>query len=285
MSLKGDYDNNKSVTASDATYLLSWVAANGPANYPNPVVNNNDGQTYLIDGDKNELNPTGGAMASASDATYILSWIAANGPAEPVYPKTVVNNNDGQSYTIDWHTKLKWNELVLQQETSYLYFFIEIYNLPTSQFNLNDGLVASLNSSQDNNIANKSDISFNGFLQEYSGNDDADLISDANNPLNEIKLKTNTLYHKAMAVPLIFDSDNIKQIGIYNFNDGHSYNGGTENNLGDTYNANTVGNTITILNKDTLIIDNETKWLYRMRNGVGTKLFQINSNTNGEIFV
>jgi hypothetical protein len=284
MSLKGDYDNNSSVSASDATYVLSWIAADGPANFPNTVVNSNDGQSYIIDSTKNELNPTGGTMASASDATYVLSWIAADGPAQPNYPKTVVNNNDGQTYTIDWHTKLKWNELQLQQATSYLYFFIEIYNLPISQFEIDDGLIVKLNSAEQSKISNKSNT-YSEYIQEYTDVNDKDLITDTNNPLNEIKLKTNTLYHKSMAIPMPFDQDNVKQISIYNFNDGHSYGGDTDHNLGDTYIANTTGNVITVNNKDTYIIDNHTKWLYRLRNGVGSKLFKLNENNNGEIFV
>ena len=39
MSLQGDYDLDSNVTVSDATYILKWIAGNGPANYPNPIVN------------------------------------------------------------------------------------------------------------------------------------------------------------------------------------------------------------------------------------------------------
>jgi len=267
MSLQGDYDLDSNVTVSDATYILKWIAGNGPANYPNPIVYT-DGFTYQMDENKNKLNPTGGAMANVSDATYVLKWIAGNGPAQPEFPKSIVYN-DGFTYTIDYLTTLKWNELVLENATSYMYIFVEVYNIPKDQFSINDGLVVYLDSSTGIKISGKSDVSFNGFFQEYTGADNVDLISDTNNALYNIKLKTNTLYHKAMAIPIPVDQDVLKKIGVYKFEDGHSYDGDTDHNLGETKN---VTSSQTITNKDTYVIDNETKKMYRMRNGVGTDL-------------
>ena len=270
MSLRGDYDQNKNVTVNDATYILKWIAAGGAlqSTYPKSATYI-DGITYTVTEDTKDLNPTkSGGAPSVNDATYILKWIAAGGALQPTYPKTATYV-DGISYEIDYHTRLKWNELVLEYPTSYLYIFVEVYNVPKDQFNLDDGLVVDLNSSTGFNISGKSDVSFNGFFQEYTGADNVDLINDTTNALYNIKLKTNTLYHKAMAVPIPLDQDILKSIGIYKFEDGHSYDGDTDNNLGKTKNVTSVQ---TILNKDTYVVDNETKKLYRMRNGVGTDL-------------
>ena len=210
----------------------------------------------------------GDLSVTVNDATYLLKWIAGGGSALTTYPKTVTYL-DGLEYTIDYHTRLKWNELNLENATSYMYIFVEVYNIPKDQFNLDDGLVVDLNSSTGLNISGKSDISYNGFFQEYTGADNVDLISDTTNALYNIKLKTNTLYHKAMAVPIPLDQDILKSIGIYKFEDGHSYDGDTDHNLGKTKN---VISSQAIINKDTYVVDNETKKLYRMRNGVGTDL-------------
>lgn len=276
MSLKGDYDGDLSVTVNDATYLLKWIAGGGSSQstYPKKITYL-DGIEYTIDDTNKELNPTNAQEPSVNDATYILKWIASGGSAiQGDYPKTVTYL-DGLEYTIDYHTRLKWNELVLENPTSYLYIFIEVYNVPKDQFNVNDGLVTKLSSATGFNVSGKSDISYNGFFQEYTGADNVDLISDSNNALYNIKLKTNTLYHKAMAVPIPLDQDILKSIGIYKFEDGHSYGGDTDHNLGKTKN---VVSSQAIMNKDTYVIDNETKKLYRMRNGVGTEIGNIPSS-------
>tara|TARA_Y100000389_G_scaffold186886_1_gene207742 strand:- start:342 stop:1190 length:849 start_codon:yes stop_codon:yes gene_type:complete len=270
MSLRGDYDGNGNVSVNDATFILKWLAAGGSSQstYPKSV-SHPDGITYTVTSDTKDLNPTqSGNNPSVNDSTYILKWLAAGGSSKPSYPKSVTHS-DGITYTIDYHTRLKWNELVLEYPTSYLYIFVEVYNVPKDQFNLDDGLVVDLNSSTGFNVSGKSDVSFNGFFQEYTGADNVDLINDTTNALYNIKLKTNTLYHKAMAVPIPLDQDILKSIGIYKFEDGHSYGGDTDHNLGKTKN---VASSQAIINKDTYIIDNETKKLYRMRNGVGTEI-------------
>ena len=270
MSLKGDYDGDTSVTVNDATYILKWIAGGGSAltTYPKSITYL-DGLQYTVDDSNKELNPTNNTEPSVGDATYILKWIASGGSAIPGdFPKTSTYL-DGIDYTIDYHTRLKWNELNLENPTSYLYIFVEVYNVPKDQFTINDGLVTKLSSATGFNISGKSDVSFNGFLQEYTGADNVDLISDTTNALYNIKLKTNTLYHKAMAVPIPLDQDILKSIGVYKFEDGHSYDGDTDHNLGKTKN---VTSSHTVINKDTYVVDNETKKLYRMRNGVGTDL-------------
>jgi hypothetical protein len=278
MSLQGDYDNDGTISSNDITFLSNWLAAGGVSKannsgYPAEIIYSVNGQSYNMTSDMINLNPQNpGSVPTSNDVTYIANWLAAGGISKANntgYPAEVTYSINGQSYTLDYHTRLKWNELILQNATSYMYIFVEVYNIPMDQFSINDGLVVDLNSALNYNISGKSDVSFNGFLQEYTGTDNVDLISDTTNALYNIKLKTNTLYHKAMAVPIPLDQDLLKKIGIYKFEDGHSYDGDTDHNLGKTKN---VTSSHTIINKDTYVVDNETKKLYRMRNGVGTDL-------------
>ena len=106
--------------------------------------------------------------------------------------------------------------------------FFEIYNIPYNvnvqgssmiDVSSNDGIMITLDSASGSNISEKSNV-YSDYLQLYNDVDDKPLNSNVNSPMNNIKLKNDSLYQLPISVPLVNTIETIKKLALYKFKDG-----------------------------------------------------------------
>ena len=83
--------------------------------------------------------------------------------------------------------------------------------------------------------------------------------SNVNSPMNNIKLKNDSLYQLPISVPLVNTIENIKKLALYKFKDG-------DGDAGIIIVLDIEDLNINIIDKDSVILDHATYKLYIMRN-------------------
>ena len=90
------------------------------------------------------------------------------------------------------------------------------------------------------------------------------LSTDNNDLFNNIVLLDDTFYHKSLSVPMNSSFTKLKEIILYIFLQGHSYNTALSNTgIMAKINLDSIGNNnLSIHNNETVVLDYTTKLLY-----------------------
>lgn len=285
--LTGNFNNVGTTNISDAQYLLNWIAGGGNSTKYNVNILYNN-KNYIIDNDKLLLDPNKNGTVNISDAQYILNWIAAGGNSTKIGQYLPYN---GKQYIIEYiGEEILWNTFLRENPYPKYRFFIELYNIPKddeSQLgNLknNDGIIINNIGVQSDKVSSKSSLN-SGYITKYEGDNNTPLNSNSTDPFNGITLKTDTFYHKSLMVPMNNETSTLKDIILYIFLPGNSYNS-TVNNTGVqvTLNIENLINNPTINNNDTIIIDHQTNNMYMLKNNSSTTIDLTSLVSDGILF-
>lgn len=270
---QGDFDNdgNGQVNADDTTFLTFWLAASGGGGtgvYGTNFLYNRNGIIYKISEEAKTRNFSNSNEITPDDLTYLKFWLAASGGGgEGTYDTDFVYNRNGIVYRVNTLASVSWSGLNKEIPNSNRNVFFEIYNIPynidvagstMTDVSSNDGIMITLDSASGTNISEKSNV-HSDYLQLYNDVHDKPLNSNVNSPLNNIKLKNDSLYQLPISVPLVNTNELIKKLALYKFKDG-------DGDAGIIIVLDVNDSNIEIKDKDSVILDHATYKLYIMRN-------------------
>lgn len=270
---QGDFDNdgNGQVNADDTTFLTFWLAASGgggPGVYGTNFLYNRNGIIYKISEEAKTRNFSNSNEITPDDLTYLKFWLAASGGGgEGTYDTDFVYNRNGIVYRVNTLASVSWSGLNKEIPNSNKNVFFEIYNIPynidvagstMTDVSSNDGIIITLDSASGTNISEKSNV-HSDYLQLYNDVHDKPLNSNVNSPLNNIKLKNDSLYQLPISVPLVNTLEVIKKLALYKFKDG-------DGDAGIIIVLDLEATNLEIKDKDSVILDHATYKLYIMRN-------------------